>query len=67
MKAKPNKDIINILKEYTATHFMDYEDFNEVYTIIEQGYIDGVLAVLTNDKSHSGNIGGREETEDTLL
>ena len=67
MKVKPDKDVLKIMNLYIAENFIDYEDYDSVYTIIEQGYIDGVLAVFKNGQPHSRDRNKQKEIEDSVL
>ena len=67
MKVKPDKDILNIVNLYIADNFSDVDDFESIYMIVEKAYIDGVLAVLENDKPHSRNNDKQQETKNPML
>lgn len=67
MKVKPDKDILKIVNLYIAHNFSEHDDFESIYTIVEKAYIDGVLAVLENDKSHSRNNNKQQEAESSVL
>ena len=67
MKVKPDKDVLEIMNLYIVENFIDYEDYDSVYTIIEKGYIDGVLAVFKNGKSHSRDRNKQQEVKDSVL
>lgn len=67
MKVKPDKDILKIVNLYISQNYSEHDDFESIYTIVEKSYIDGVLAVLENDKSHSGNNDKQQEAEGSML
>lgn len=67
MKVKPDKDIMEIVNLYIVDKFIDYDDLESVYSIVEKAYIDGIVAVLENGKPLSRNNGEQQKDKDTVL
>ena len=67
MKVKPDKDIMQIVNLYILDNFIEYDDLDSVYSIVEKAYIDGILAVLENGQPFSGDNSKQQEDKDTVL
>ena len=67
MKVKPDKDIMEIVNLYILDNFIEYDDLDSVYSIVEKAYIDGILAVLENGQSFSGDNSQQQEDKSTTL
>lgn len=67
MKVKPDKDIMEIVNLYILDNFIEYDDLDSVYSIVEKAYIDGILAVLENGQSFSEGNSQQQEDKSTTL
>lgn len=66
MKVKPDKDIMEIVNLYILDNFIEYDDLDSVYSIVEKGYIDGILAVLENCQPFSVDNSQQQEDKSML-
>jgi len=67
MKVKPDKDIMEIVNLYILDNFIEYDDLDSVYGIMEKAYIDGIVAVLENGQPFSRDNSQQQKDKDTVL
>lgn len=67
MKVKPDKDIMEIVNLYILDNFIEYDDLDSVYGIMEKAYIDGIVAVLENGQPFSRDNSKQQKDKDTVL